>query len=252
MTLSDSVLSHSSAPSYIYKTCPRSRPPFILTPIFNSSSSSLNMATLAFRETDCWSEQSYYNPHHNISPLDDFWSLSLEFNPLSFPSFASPWSASHDKGKVMPTAMSAFHCKPSLSITGTYFLIIDVSGSPPSPSETCSSISTDQSPSPEPVTTRVVCDVPLLAPRPLPYHSPTFLQFDLPDSDEDLSHPPYTNRPSKRKRDDDNHQPQNLPMKRHAGVDRWAARVHRQAWCGSLATQGHSHVYSGVRRHRLR
>ncbi|KAH8117256.1 hypothetical protein DFH11DRAFT_1724306 [Phellopilus nigrolimitatus] len=37
------------------------------------------------------------------------------------------------------------------------------------------------------------CDVPLVAPRPLPFASPTFLQFDsLPDEDEDLSFPPYT------------------------------------------------------------
>lgn len=38
----------------------------------------------------------------------------------------------------------------------------------------------------------VVCNAPLVAPVPLPYHSPTFLQFDLPDIDADLSHPPYT------------------------------------------------------------
>lgn len=38
-----------------------------------------------------------------------------------------------------------------------------------------------------------VCDVPLVAPRPLPFTPPTFLQFDcLPDEDEDLSFPPYT------------------------------------------------------------
>lgn len=38
----------------------------------------------------------------------------------------------------------------------------------------------------------VVCDVPLLAPRPLPFTPPAFLQFELPDVDEDLSFPPYT------------------------------------------------------------
>lgn len=51
----------------------------------------------------------------------------------------------------------------------------------------------------------VQCNAPLIAPKPLPYHSPTFLQFELlPDIDEDLSHPPYTQRggtASKRKRD---------------------------------------------------
>lgn len=38
-----------------------------------------------------------------------------------------------------------------------------------------------------------VCNAPLVAPRPLPFTPPTFLQFDsLPDEDEDLSFPPYT------------------------------------------------------------
>ncbi|OJA17438.1 hypothetical protein AZE42_04823 [Rhizopogon vesiculosus] len=186
------------------------------------------MATLSLRDnSDRWTDQSYLNPYP--SPLDDFWSLSLDLNPL-FHWTASPFP--NDKEKSMPR-IPAFHF-------------------PPSPSETCSSVSTDLSPSPEPVATRVICDVPLLAPRPLPYHSPTFLQFDLPDSDEDLSYPPYCDRPSKRKREDDTHQSENLRIKRHAGVDRWAARVHRQAWCGTLPTQGHSHVYSATRRHRLR
>lgn len=214
------------------------------------------MATLSLRDTDCWTEQSYYNARQNVNPypsaLDDLWSLSFDFNPLSFPSFASPWNAS-PQAKMMPATMPripALDCKSSFHPRNALIIATLV---PPSPSETSSSISTDLSPSPEPVTTRVVCDVPLLAPRPLPYHSPTFLQFDLlPDSDEDLSHPPYTHRPSKRKRDDDSHPSENLRMKRHAGVDRWAARVHRQAWCGTLATQGHSHVYPGTRRHRLR
>ncbi|KAF7972084.1 hypothetical protein HWV62_18888 [Athelia sp. TMB] len=74
---------------------------------------------------------------------------------------------------------------------------------PPSPSDTCSSAScySDLSPSPPPLR-HVVCDLPVVAPRPLPYHSPTFLQFDLPDTTEDLSHPPYTRTaPAKRKRD---------------------------------------------------
>lgn len=38
-----------------------------------------------------------------------------------------------------------------------------------------------------------ICDVPLVAPRPLPFTPPLFLQFDsLPEQDEDLSFPPYT------------------------------------------------------------
>ncbi|KAG1749022.1 uncharacterized protein EDB91DRAFT_1244814 [Suillus paluster] len=147
------------------------------------------------------------------SPLDDWWSLSQE---LSFP----PRSKQH---------LRPFDFTPSPS------------------SETSSSFYL--SPSPEPLPIRVVCNVPLLAPRPLPYHSPTFLQFDLPDPDEDLSHPPYTHRPSKRKREDDDHHSDNLRLKRHAGVQRWAAGVHRQAYS---AKQGRSHVYSATRRDRLR
>ena len=76
---------------------------------------------------------------------------------------------------------------------------------PPSPTDTSSSATSDLSaPSPRPSPPQlVICNAPLVAPRPLPYHSPTFLQFDLlPDVDEDLSHPPYTKRASKRKRDD--------------------------------------------------
>jgi len=46
----------------------------------------------------------------------------------------------------------------------------------------------------------VICNAPLVAPIPLPYHSPSFLQFELPDADQDLSHPPYTHRATKRKR----------------------------------------------------
>ncbi|KAF9016103.1 hypothetical protein BDZ89DRAFT_1166432 [Hymenopellis radicata] len=46
-----------------------------------------------------------------------------------------------------------------------------------------------------PAVTYVVCTAPLVAPKPLPFHSPTFLQFThLPDLDQDLSHPPYTYR----------------------------------------------------------
>jgi hypothetical protein len=74
-----------------------------------------------------------------------------------------------------------------------------VSAVPASPSDTCSSIYSDLSPSPPP-SLHVVCDIPVVAPRPLPYHSPTFLQFDLPDVDEDLSHPPYTRCSNNRKR----------------------------------------------------
>ena len=54
---------------------------------------------------------------------------------------------------------------------------------------------------PAPEFLHVVCNAPLLAPKPLPYRPPAFLDnFELPDPDEDLSHPPYTRTSSKRKR----------------------------------------------------
>lgn len=53
----------------------------------------------------------------------------------------------------------------------------------------------------------VVCNVPIVVPKPRPYRSLANLelQFDLPNEDEDLSHPPYcTSRSAaKRKRSGD-------------------------------------------------
>ncbi|KAI0747995.1 hypothetical protein C8Q80DRAFT_1270444 [Daedaleopsis nitida] len=93
-------------------------------------------------------------------------------------------------------------------------------------SDTSSAVSRDSDLSPSPEVAEVVCNAPLVAPIPLPYHSPTFLLYDLPDEDEDLSHPPYTHRPSKRKRardDDDEHaaqeDPHPIPAKRRSIVD---------------------------------
>ncbi|KAL5529289.1 hypothetical protein ACEPAG_5274 [Sanghuangporus baumii] len=69
-------------------------------------------------------------------------------------------------------------------------------------------------PAQENTTQVAVCDVPLLAPRPLPFTPPAFLQFDcLPDEDEDLSFPPYTH--SRRHLSDSKLQKQN-PRKRPA------------------------------------
>ncbi|ESK92879.1 hypothetical protein Moror_9082 [Moniliophthora roreri MCA 2997] len=51
----------------------------------------------------------------------------------------------------------------------------------------------------------VTCTAPLIAPKPLPYHSPTFLKFDLlPEIDEDLSYPPYCQRPKRKRGEDGN------------------------------------------------
>ncbi|KAI0374758.1 hypothetical protein BV20DRAFT_960918 [Pilatotrama ljubarskyi] len=86
-------------------------------------------------------------------------------------------------------------------------------------SDTSSAVSRDSDLSPAPSVAEVVCNAPLVAPVPLPYHSPTFLMYDLPDEDEDLSHPPYTHRPHKRKRardedDREDEQGQEVPAKR--------------------------------------
>ncbi|KAI0306783.1 hypothetical protein B0F90DRAFT_1814618 [Multifurca ochricompacta] len=73
--------------------------------------------------------------------------------------------------------------------------------SPISPSDPGSPMSTAAPLTPAPEFLHVVCNAPLLAPKPLPYRPPTFLDsFELPDPDEDLSHPPYTRTSSKRKR----------------------------------------------------
>ncbi|VDC05977.1 unnamed protein product [Peniophora sp. CBMAI 1063] len=60
-------------------------------------------------------------------------------------------------------------------------------------------------PTPNPPVAHVVCNVPLRAPKPLPYRPPAFLNsFELPDPDADLSRPPYTCAAgSKRKRCDE-------------------------------------------------
>ncbi|KAH9966419.1 hypothetical protein BC827DRAFT_1175671 [Russula dissimulans] len=70
-----------------------------------------------------------------------------------------------------------------------------------SPLDPGSPMSTAAPLTPAPEFLHVVCDAPLLAPKPLPYRPPAFLDsFELPDPDEDLSHPPYTRSSSKRKR----------------------------------------------------
>jgi hypothetical protein len=77
-----------------------------------------------------------------------------------------------------------------------------LSASPLSTSSNLGSpMSTAAPPTPAPEFLQVVCNAPLLAPKPLPYRPPAFLDsFELPDPDEDLSRPPYTRSSSKRKR----------------------------------------------------
>jgi hypothetical protein len=75
----------------------------------------------------------------------------------------------------------------------------------------------------------IVCDVPLHAPRPLPYHSPHFLQFaDLPEPDADLSHPPYARRrPLKRARGDEDDAGIDVPAQKRAARDRRATHLRK-------------------------
>jgi hypothetical protein len=82
--------------------------------------------------------------------------------------------------------------------------ICGFSASTVSPSDPGSPMSTAAPPTPTPEFLHVVCNAPLLAPKPLPYRPPAFIDnFELPDPDEDLSHPPYTRLSSKRKRAQD-------------------------------------------------
>lgn len=140
-----------------------------------------------------------------------------------------PLSAIHN------TRCAQGQCTPYLhTLSGhssNYFSLAVLS----SPSQ-MSTASTDAEASPQcsptPSFVHVVCNAPLIAPVPLPYHSPTFLQFDLPDDDEDLSHPPYVSRPHKRKREDDEEEEECLEepavMKRRVVEDRsarWATEA---------------------------
>ena len=66
-------------------------------------------------------------------------------------------------------------------------------------------MSEDGSPAPQHL--NVVCNVPIVVPKPRPYRSLANLQFqfELPSEDQDLSHPPYCTPRSaaKRKRTDE-------------------------------------------------
>ncbi|KAI0807148.1 hypothetical protein C8Q74DRAFT_1362685 [Fomes fomentarius] len=128
-------------------------------------------------------------------------------------------------------------------------------------SDTSSAVSRDSDLSPSPEVAQVVCNAPLVAPIPLPYHSPTFLLYDLPDDDEDLSHPPYTQRPHKRKRahdDEDDTEPEQaahpIPVKRRsiaASSQPWSTPVGQ--WSNSSTVPALRHpaaVFS--RRNRAR
>lgn len=131
----------------------------------------------------------------------------MDFSPLSDISLNSftdkCWSLSLDNAASRWPSSSS-----SVSLWDSYFC--------PQPELVSSDAPLQECHSAVPI---VQCNAPLIAPKPLPYHSPTFLQFELlPDIDEDLSHPPYTQRISpsaKRKRDlsdDGFHRPPKRPV----------------------------------------
>lgn len=119
-------------------------------------------------------------------------------------------------GDLPPSACAV---PPSPSDTSSSSVSTDIASSTPPPFPLLSASTSLLTPwsSPHPPVHIVQCNAPLIAPKPLPYHSPTFLQFvELPDLEEDLSHPPYTQRSSKRKRDDTSDDTERSVQKRRA------------------------------------
>ncbi|KAL4074634.1 hypothetical protein V8B97DRAFT_2005618 [Scleroderma yunnanense] len=152
--------------------------------------------------------------------------MELPLSPLDWPQplACRPTTYLRDRANYLTPRLPAllFSSSPSTSDSSSSLSTADMTISPPEPAS--------------PIRLSV-CDVPVVAPRPLPYHSPTFLQFDLPDTDEDLSHPPYTHRPAKRKRDDKNDKdpkihddlPSPPPAKRRVHhIHAWRSRVCRE------------------------
>lgn len=176
-------------------------------------------------------------PPHSWYPVNDSYLFSgaasadllssLSRWNLGPPEFLLPYrynyAQHYETEYVAPEAAQGCKCLP------LFLPILRLTRGPvsPAPSDSSSVLSWDTTPSPVPVQQprQVTCNAPLVAPVPLPYHSPFFLQYDdLPDLDEDLSHAPYTHRPPKRKRsfDDISHPTggtgdiQEMPAKRRS------------------------------------
>ncbi|KAF9789846.1 hypothetical protein BJ322DRAFT_1044553 [Thelephora terrestris] len=115
----------------------------------------------------------------------------------------------------------------------------------PSPSES-SLISEDGSPSSQYL--NVVCNVPIVVPKPRPYRSLANLQlqFDLPSEDQDLSHPPYCTPRSvtKRKRTDDDDDADDRVSPTSPSADR--ASKKRRAFLSSCHSLSTSSVNTGL------
>lgn len=93
----------------------------------------------------------------------------------------------------------------------------------------------------------VVCNVPIVVPKPRPYRSLANLQFqfELPSEDQDLSHPPYcTPRSvSKRKRSDDDDDAHD-GLSSTSSSDR--ASKKRRAFSGSSRSLSPSTMHPGM------
>ena len=141
----------------------------------------------------------------------------------------------------------------NLSVSRTclnYFSLADPDDPCPAsstPSEPGSPMSTLAPPTP-PVA-HVVCNVPLRAPKPLPYRPPAFLNsFELPDPDADLSRPPYTCAAgSKRKRSDEALQNEPTDMDDRSRGYSGKRRATERAVRGRLPTATLNGVFSARR-----
>ncbi|KAF8654223.1 hypothetical protein AX16_003747 [Volvariella volvacea WC 439] len=160
-----------------------------------------------------------YTSHGDLS-LGIFDTHSVSWTDASNSSWSMPQRRTrtkHRAGQPYYTTTGLFSSLPAPNATvwsynSPPYLSVPESLPSPSASSPCSSTDTSSptmypsSPpalalEPQVPQTHVICNAPLVAPIPLPYHSPTFLQFNfLPDIDEDLSQPPYTQRIPKRKR----------------------------------------------------
>lgn len=140
---------------------------------------------------------------HLASYYTDMTSLaSTSYNPyLHWPSalqwyaFAPP--APLPYGPSQPWVSHHHHkLRPSSPV-----ITVRTPTSTPSTVASSASSSTSASSSPE-LVLHVVCTAPLVAPVPVPRARPALFECELPDIDEDLSHPPYITRPGKRKSSD--------------------------------------------------
>jgi hypothetical protein len=154
-------------------------------------------------------------PYHRLGQSVASSSMSRPLHPHSSRVRANLHSQPHPLRAQAAPALSALPALPlSLpmpglereysSCTRSDLHLRGLSASAVSLSDPRSPMSTAAPPTPAPGFLHVVCNAPLLAPKPLPYRPPAFLDnFELPDPDEDLSHPPYTRSSSKRRRTQD-------------------------------------------------